>query len=418
MDRPALRKLLSDVEAERIDVIVVYKVDRLTRSLADFAKLVELFDAHNVSFVSVTQSFNTTTSMGRLTLNVLLSFAQFEREVTGERIRDKIAASKKKGMWMGGVVPLGYRVEGRALHIVEHHAELVRDLFRRYLEAGSVVRLKQIIDGENLRLPVRADGAGRSTGGGLLSRGHIYKILSNPIYIGRIAHKGHVHEGQHPPIVERDLWDRVQERLQEHVAAIGARRAHQTSDALLVGKLFDDRGNRMSPTWARKGPKRWRYYVSQAVLQGEKAKAGSIARIPAAEIENRVVDALGKIEPRLGSGGRFVVDDQLEKSPTSTDRREPTCDRRAEISRPYRSRHSGKHDDPDRPVGACGGRRRGRYLKSSLDCVIAPSQARDHPGRERRSGRRAPHASWRACHPYRRHSPSPSLARQSALQSQ
>ena len=331
MDRPALRKLLSDVEAERIDVIVVYKVDRLTRSLADFAKLVELFDAHNVSFVSVTQSFNTTTSMGRLTLNVLLSFAQFEREVTGERIRDKIAASKKKGMWMGGVVPLGYRVEDRALHIVEHHAELVRDLFRRYLEAGSVVRLKQIIDGENLRLPVRADGAGRSTGGGLLSRGHIYKILSNPIYIGRIAHKGHVHEGQHPPIVERDLWDRVQERLQEHVAAIGARRAHQSSDALLVGKLFDDRGNRMSPTWARMGPKRWRYYVSQAVLQGEKAKAGSIARIPAAEIENRVVDALGKIEPRLGSGGGFVVDDQLEKSPTSTDRREPTCDRRAEI---------------------------------------------------------------------------------------
>ena len=140
-----------------------------------------------------------------------------------------------------------------------------------------------------------------------MSRGHIYKILSNPIYIGRIAHKGHVHEGQHPPIVERDLWDRVQERLQEHVAAIGARRAHQSSDALLVGKLFDDRGNRMSSTWARKGPKRWRYYVSQAVLQGEKAKAGSIARIPAAEIENRVVDALGKIEPRLGSDRRAEI---------------------------------------------------------------------------------------------------------------
>ena len=210
MDRPAWQKLLADVEAERIDVIAVYKVDRLTRSLADFAKLVELFDAHNASFVSVTQSFNTTTSMGRLTLNVLLSFAQFEREVTGERIRDKIAASKKKGMWMGGVVPLGYRVEDRALHIVEDHAELVRDLFRRYLEAGSVVRLKQIIDAENLRLPVRVDGADRSTGGGLLSRGHINKILSNPIYVGRIAHKGQVHEGQHPPIVERDLSDRAQ----------------------------------------------------------------------------------------------------------------------------------------------------------------------------------------------------------------
>jgi site-specific DNA recombinase len=191
MDRPALQKLLVDVQARRIDVIVVYKVDRLTRSLADFAKLVETIDAHGVSFVSVTQSFNTTTSMGRLTLNVLLSFAQFEREVTGERIRDKISASKKKGMWMGGVVPLGYRVEARALRIVEDHAAIVRFLYRRYLEAGSVVRLKQQLDAEGVRIPIRIDGGGRSTGGGLFSRGHIYKILSNPIYVGRIAHKGH-----------------------------------------------------------------------------------------------------------------------------------------------------------------------------------------------------------------------------------
>ena len=162
MDRPALQKLLIDVQARRIDVIVVYKVDRLTRSLADFAKLVEMFDKHDVSFVSVTQSFNTTTSMGRLTLNVLLSFAQFEREVTGERIRDKISASKKKGMWMGGVVPLGYRVEDRALHVVEDHAAIVRSLFRRYLESGSVVRLKQRLDAESFRVPIRVDGAGRS----------------------------------------------------------------------------------------------------------------------------------------------------------------------------------------------------------------------------------------------------------------
>jgi hypothetical protein len=167
MDRPALQKLLIDVPARRIDVIVVYKVDRLTRSLADFAKLVEKFDAHGVFFVSVTQSFNTTTSMGRLTLNVLLSFAQFEREVAGERIRDKIAASKKKGMWMGGVVPLGYRVEDRALHIVEDHAEIVRSPFRRYLEAGSVVRITQQLDADGVRLPIRIDGSGRSTGGGL-----------------------------------------------------------------------------------------------------------------------------------------------------------------------------------------------------------------------------------------------------------
>ena len=180
MERPALQKLLGDVRARRIDVVVVYKVDRLTRSLADFAKLVELFDAHQVSFVSVTQAFNTTTSMGRLTLNVLLSFAQFEREVTGERIRDKIAASKKKGIWMGGVVPLGYRVEHRALHAVEEHADLVRDLFRRYLEIGSVVRLKVALDDANVRLPIRTGGGGKTTGGGLISRGHLYKILVEP----------------------------------------------------------------------------------------------------------------------------------------------------------------------------------------------------------------------------------------------
>jgi DNA invertase Pin-like site-specific DNA recombinase len=295
MDRPALQKRLIDVQARRIDVIVVYKVDRLTRSLADFAKLVETFDAHGVSFVSVTQSFNTTTSMGRLTLNVLLSFAQFEREVTGERIRDKIAASKKKGMWMGGVVPLGYRVEDRALHIVEDHAEIVRSLFRRYLGAASVVRLKQQLDSEEVRLPIRIDGGGRSTGGGLFSRGHIYKILSNPIYVGRIAHRGQVHEGQHPPIVTQDLWQEVQQSLGDHLGAARTKRTRQSSDALLIGKLFDDRGNRISPTWVRKGSKRWRYYVSQALLQGDKSEAASILRVPAADVEELVVEAVGKL---------------------------------------------------------------------------------------------------------------------------
>jgi site-specific DNA recombinase len=295
MDRPALQKLLADVQVRRIDVIVVYKVDRLTRSLADFAKLVETFDAHGVSFVSVTQSFNTTTSMGRLTLNVLLSFAQFEREVTGERIRDKIAASKKKGMWMGGVVPLGYRVEDRALHIVEDHAAIVRSLFRRYLEAGSVVRLKQQLDAEDFRLPVRIDGGGRSRGGGLLSRGHVYKLLSHPIYVGRIAHKGQVHEGQHEPIVSHDLWGDVQQSLGNHLGATRTKRTRQSSDAILTGKLFDDGGNRMSPTWARKGSKRWRYYVSQAALQGDKSKAGSILRVPAPDVEELVVEAVGKL---------------------------------------------------------------------------------------------------------------------------
>ena len=291
MERPALKALLDDVRARRVDVIVVYKVDRLTRSLADFAKLVELFDAHGVSFVSVTQSFNTTTSMGRLTLNVLLSFAQFEREVTGERIRDKIAASKKRGIWMGGVVPLGYRVQDRALHIVEEHAVLVRDLFRRYLEVGTVVGLQAILNSENVRLPVRIDGKGKTTGGGLISRGHLYKILSNPIYVGRLSHKKQVHEGQHAAIIDAPTWDRVQSQLAAH----GNRRknARQDSQALLAGKLFDDRGNAMSPSHATKGGKRWRYYVSQALLQGRKSDAGSAARVPAPEVEKRVAEAIG-----------------------------------------------------------------------------------------------------------------------------
>ena len=232
-------------------MIVVYKVDRLTRSLADFAKLVELFDEHGVSFISVTQSFNTTTSMGRLTLNMLLSFAQFEREITGERIRDKVAASKRKGIWMGGAVPFGYRVENRALHVVEEQAGFVRDLFRRYLEVGSVVRLKVVLDAENVRLPVRTVGTGRKTGGGLISRGHIYHILSNPIYAGRLRHKGQVHDGLHAAIVDPETWDRVQRRLAEQTQ----RRKPPSQDAhsFLAGKLYDDRGHRMSPSHAAKG---------------------------------------------------------------------------------------------------------------------------------------------------------------------
>jgi site-specific DNA recombinase len=297
MERPALTKLLDAIRARRVGVIVVYKVDRLTRSLADFAKLVELFDEHQVSFVSVTQAFNTTTSMGRLTLNVLLSFAQFEREVTGERIRDKIAASKRKGIWMGGVVSLGYRVENRALHVVEEHAAFVRDLFRRYLEIGSVVRLKAVLDQENVRLPIRTDCGGKSVGGGPISRGHLYKILSNPIYVGRLIHKAQVHEGLHGPIVDQETWDRVQSLLAEH--AQNRAGARQDSDALLAGKFFDDRGNRMSPSHATKGGRRYRYYVSQAVLQGRKEDAGSIFRVPAMEIERRVIDAVRGAGPAL-----------------------------------------------------------------------------------------------------------------------
>ena len=196
--------------------------------------------------------------------------------------------------------PLGYRVEDRALHIADDHAAIVRSLFRRYLEAGSVVYLKQPLDAEGLRIPIRIDGAGRSTGGGVFSRGHIYKILTNPIYVGRITHKGQVHEGQHPPIVTQDLWDQVQQSLRDHVGATRIKRTRQSSEALLVGKLFDDRGNRMSPTWARKGSKRWRYYVSQAALQGDKTKGGSIVRVPAANVERPVVEAVIKLSSSRG----------------------------------------------------------------------------------------------------------------------
>ena len=195
IERPALQKLLEEIRARRIDVVVVYKIDRLTRSLSDFAKLVELFDAHEVSIISVTQAFNTTTSMGRLTLNMLLSFAQFEREITGERIRDKVAASKRKGIWMGGAVPLGYRVENRALHIVEAEADIVRMLFQRYLELGSVVRLKAALVAEAIVSPIRVSQSGKTSGGRPMSRGCLYGILSNPIYLGRLRHKGLIHEG-------------------------------------------------------------------------------------------------------------------------------------------------------------------------------------------------------------------------------
>ena len=310
MDRPALQSLVEAVRARRIDTIVVYKVDRLTRSLADFAKLVELFDEHGVSFVSVTQAFNTTTSMGRLTLNVLLSFAQFEREVTGERIRDKIAASKKKGIWMGGVVPLGYRVEARALHVVEEHAAIIKTLFHKYLALGSVVLLKRELDAEHIQLPLRMDGKGNTSGGGMYSRGHLYKLLSNPIYIGKLAHKGQVHDGQHAAIIDQELFDQVQAKLARQTRA--AHERHSPSNALLLGKIRDDRGNPMSPAHANKNGRRYRYYVSQALLQGKRDEAGSIARVPAMEIETLVLKALrdniGKLDASPSGDERDLVE--------------------------------------------------------------------------------------------------------------
>ncbi|MCB2075503.1 MAG: recombinase family protein [Novosphingobium sp.] len=295
LERPALKRLLADIEAGKIDIVVVYKVDRLTRSLLDFAKLVETFDAAGTSFVSVTQSFNTTNSMGRLTLNMLLSFAQFEREVTAERIRDKIAASKARGMWMGGNPPLGYRPEGRSLEIVPEHAELIRQLFHRYLAVGNVRLLAEQLEAEGTRIPQRTALTGRQMGGGTFSRGQIYKILSNPIYLGEIHHRGKVYEGKHEAIIDRDLWDQVQSRLADNTQ--GTQRTATTKVAsLLAGLVNDENGEPLVAAHACKGKQRYRYYVSRALQHDANSAAANGIRIPAREIEaavaNRIADAL------------------------------------------------------------------------------------------------------------------------------
>jgi DNA invertase Pin-like site-specific DNA recombinase len=289
-DRPALQQLLNDVQARKIDVIVVYKVDRLTRSLADFAKLVELFDAHGVSFVSVTQQFNTTTSMGRLTLNVLLSFAQFEREVTAERIRDKIAASKRKGLWVGGMVPLGYDSRERRITVSEEEAERVRTIFRRYLELGSLHQLMADLRVRGIVTKVRRLSDGRTIGGIPFTRGPLAYLLRNRFYLGEVVYKGEVCPGEQPAIVGRDLFEAVQAKLTEQRTSQSQTRLR--SGALLLGRIFDDRGNRMSPSHVGKGGARYRYYVSAALLQGRTEQAGSVGRIPAPKVERVVVEAI------------------------------------------------------------------------------------------------------------------------------
>ena len=291
-DRPALQRLLSDVRARKIDVIVVYKVDRLTRSLADFAKLVELFDGHGVSFVSVTQQFNTTTSMGRLTLNVLLSFAQFEREVTSERIRDKIAASKRKGLWVGGMVPLGYKVKNRKVVVIKNEAERVRTIFRRYLELGSLNLLMQDLRQRKILTKVRRLSSGRAVGGNPLTRGPLAHLLRNRFYIGEVAYRGEVLPGEQPAILDRKLFEAVQRKLDEQRTNHSAKRA--TSESLLIGRIFDDRGNRMTPSSARKKGKKYRYYLSSPLIQGQAERAGSVRRVPAPEVETLVIDAVRK----------------------------------------------------------------------------------------------------------------------------
>lgn len=280
MERPALVQLIADIAQGKIDVVVVYKVDRLSRSLADFVRIIERFDQQGVSFVSVTQQFNTSTSMGRLTLNVLLSFAQFEREVTGERIRDKIAASKKKGMWMGGSVPLGYDVIDKRLIVNKREARQVNRIYTLYLSCGCVRKVKAILDQGKL--------TGKS--GRPFSRGALYTLLKNPLYRGHVAHKGKHYPGQHEGIIAPGIWQQVQEKLACHAGH--KRKARTVDPSLLTGLLYDDQGHPMSPTHARKQSKRYRYYISQAILQFKGKEAGSVIRLPAREIESPVLRAI------------------------------------------------------------------------------------------------------------------------------
>jgi DNA invertase Pin-like site-specific DNA recombinase len=298
MERPALRRLMADVASGLIDVVVVYKVDRLTRALTDFSRIVDVLDKAGSSFVSVTQAFNTTTSMGRLTLNVLLSFAQFEREVTGERIRDKIAASKKLGMWMGGGVPLGYEASGRALIINKAEAETVRGIFRRYLDTGSVHHVHQELTEAGVVSKRRTTKAGVETGGLPMHRGALFHMLRNRTYVGEIPHKTTSYPGQHPAIIDRETFDAVQTRLDDNDrkqrAPGEARRPHK--GAPLMGLLFDSAGNPMSPVKAvRPNKPSYHYYVSTAVTTGRPDKAGAVSRISAPLLEDIVAQRLGEL---------------------------------------------------------------------------------------------------------------------------
>jgi len=275
MDRPALKQLLEDVTAGKVNTVVVYKIDRLTRSLLDFSKIVEAFDTKGVSFVSVTQQFNTTTSMGRLTLNILLSFAQFEREITGERIRDKFAASKKKGMWMGGNVPFGYRLENRQLIIEPAEAKILEDIYRQYLKLGNVTAVCAYLDAKQIRTRTK----------NRFSRGALYHLLGSRIYAGEIAHRGQIYPGQHPAVIDQETWNAVAELLRSN--APQRSRPRTTTPSLLTGLVFDAEGVRYTPTHAVKNGRRYRYYTSQSVIQHQ--EAAGVARLPAGELENVVI---------------------------------------------------------------------------------------------------------------------------------
>ena len=291
MNRPALKALMEEIERGRVNVIVVYKIDRLTRSLADFARLVELLDAHDASFVSVTQQFNTTTSMGRLTLNVLLSFAQFEREVTSERIRDKVAASKRRGMWMGGHPPLGYDIMNRRLVINETEAATVKRIFHSALETSSITALRDWLAREGVSAKKWKTQKGKESGGGPFSLSTLGRLLRNPIYLGKIRQGDVLHEGDHDAIIRESLWQAVQDKLEEQ-GQLRRSKKNASSHALLAGLLYDDQDNRMVPSHSQRGQTRYHYYVSLPLIRGSKKPVGSISRVSAPRLDGAVIKAI------------------------------------------------------------------------------------------------------------------------------
>ena len=302
MERPAFKELLRDIENDKIDIVVVYKVDRLTRSLMDFSKIIDVFDRHETSFVSITQQFNTTTSMGRLTLNILLSFAQFEREVTGERIRDKIAASKKKGMWMGGKVPLGYKKEDKKLIIYEEESQKVRMIFNKYLELKSVPKLMQYLKENEIK--TKTDK--------YFSKGQLYHLLVNKVYIGKITHKDKVYEGEHEAIISEVIFEEVQKLLYENKVdkTCGTK---CSSNSLLAGLIFDDKNNLMTPSHSNSHKRRYRYYVSTALKNYNDSEVGTISKIPAGEVEKFVVETTKEFLQDKEQTQRLVKDFKVSK---------------------------------------------------------------------------------------------------------
>jgi site-specific DNA recombinase len=352
LERPAVQQLLADIDAGRVNVVVVYKIDRLTRSLADFAKLVDIFDRKGISFVAVTQQFNTTTSMGRLTLNVLLSFAQFERELSSERVRDKVAASRRKGKWTGGGVPLGYDVTDKKLSINPIEAETVRTIFRRYLDLKSLRLLGEDLDFCGIVTKHRIDGSGVQTGGRRFTYGPLAYLLKNRTYLGEMGHKGQWFPGEHEAIIDQATFDKVQSLMTAN--SVTRRQRRSNNGFLLAGLLYDDRGNRMTPSFSKKGEIRYRFYVSSALLNGQKQSAGTLPRISAPDLEAAVItavrDYISSVKPQADLvRDRDALVALVDRIEVSRDRVRVTARTSAEIASDDTSHPAGQSEIPIEP---------------------------------------------------------------------